>query len=126
MASTCPWGEAAGLRQGDEVALALQQRGSLLLLILINERPSSGPKFGATAPTEGVMFPCGKTMIALALLMATPVGASAQTADKPADPAVQAQPANQPPPTAELLKPEQLEALVAPIALYPDELLANV
>ena len=26
----------------------------------------------------------------------------------------------------ELLKPEQLEALVAPIALYPDELLANV
>ena len=27
---------------------------------------------------------------------------------------------------AELLKPEQLEALVAPIALYPDELLANV
>ena len=32
------------------------------------------------------------------------------------------------PPAAEqtLLKPEQLEALVAPIALYPDELLANV
>ena len=29
-------------------------------------------------------------------------------------------------PQAELLKPEQLEALVAPIALYPDELLANV
>ena len=27
---------------------------------------------------------------------------------------------------AELLKPEQLEALVAPVALYPDELLANV
>src|SRR6478752_10217542 len=27
---------------------------------------------------------------------------------------------------AEILKPEQLEALVAPIALYPDELLANV
>lgn len=72
------------------------------------------------------MFPCGRTMIALALLMAIPVGASAQTADKPADPAVQTQPANQPPPTAELLKPEQLEALVAPIALYPDELLANL
>jgi len=28
--------------------------------------------------------------------------------------------------SAQLLKPEQLEALVAPIALYPDELLANV
>src|SRR5439155_25626235 len=37
-------------------------------------------------------------------------------------------PASPPPaqPQAELLKPEQLEALVAPIALYPDELLANV
>lgn len=72
------------------------------------------------------MFPCGKTMIALALSMAIPVGALAQTADKPAAPAAQAQPASQNLPSAELLKPEQLEALVAPIALYPDELLANV
>ena len=29
-------------------------------------------------------------------------------------------------PEQTLLKPEQLDALVAPIALYPDELLANV
>jgi hypothetical protein len=29
-------------------------------------------------------------------------------------------------PSAELLKPEQLEQLVAPIALYPDPLLAEV
>ena len=29
-------------------------------------------------------------------------------------------------PEQALLKPEQLDALVAPIALYPDELLANV
>src|SRR3569833_3631524 len=41
-------------------------------------------------------------------------------------PAAVAPPASQPAPAAELLKPEQLEALVAPIALYPDELLANV
>jgi hypothetical protein len=75
---------------------------------------------------EGVMFRCGKTLFALALLVAIPVAVSAQTADNPPAPGVQAQPANQPPPGAELLKPEQLEALVAPIALYPDELLANV
>ena len=70
------------------------------------------------------MFRWGKTLIALALMMAMPVVVSAQTADKP--PAPQAQPASQTPPNAEPLKPEQLEALVAPIALYPDELLANV
>lgn len=72
------------------------------------------------------MFCCGKTLIALALLMAMPVAASAQTADKPAAPSSPAQPASQASPVAELLKPEQLEALVAPVALYPDELLANV
>jgi hypothetical protein len=72
------------------------------------------------------MFRCGKTLIALALLTSIPVVASAQMADKPAAPTAQAQPASQTPPNAELLKPEQLEALVAPIALYPDELLANV
>ena len=72
------------------------------------------------------MFRCGKTLIALAILMAIPVAVSAQTADNPPAPSGQAQPASQSPPSAELLKPEQLEALVAPIALYPDELLANV
>ena len=53
------------------------------------------------------------------------VAVSAQTADNPPAPSGQAQPASQPP-RAELLKPEQLEALVAPIALYPDALLANM
>jgi hypothetical protein len=72
------------------------------------------------------MFRCGKTLIALALLMATPVAVSAQTTDNPPAPSSSAQPASPQPPGAELLKPEQLEALVAPIALYPDELLANV
>src|SRR3954452_21043049 len=72
------------------------------------------------------MIRCGKTLIALAMLMAIPLAVSAQTANKPAAPAAQAQPASQTPPSAEPLKTEQLEALVAPIALYPDELLANV
>jgi len=80
----------------------------------------------AMSPKEGVMFRCGKTLIALALLMAAPVAVSAQTTDNPPAPSSSAQPASQQPPAAELLKPEQLEALVAPIALYPDELLANV
>jgi hypothetical protein len=75
---------------------------------------------------EDVMFRCGKPLIALAMLTATPVTISAQTADNPPAPSSAAQPASQPPQSAELLKPEQLEALVAPIALYPDELLANV
>ncbi|MBR1279902.1 DUF3300 domain-containing protein [Bradyrhizobium sp. AUGA SZCCT0283] len=72
------------------------------------------------------MFRCSKTLVALALLMANPVAVSAQTADNPPAPSSTPQPAAQSPPSAELLKPEQLEALVAPIALYPDELLANV
>ena len=54
------------------------------------------------------MFRCGKTLIALALLMATPVAVSAQTTDNPPAPSSSAQPASQQPPAAELLKPEQL------------------
>src|SRR5260221_5973696 len=72
------------------------------------------------------MFGCRKALIALALVIAIPVAVSAQTTDKAPTPGDPAQPASQTPPTAELLKPQQLEALVAPIALYPDELLANV
>jgi hypothetical protein len=85
------------------------------------------------------MLGCGKVLLALALLMAAPVATMAQTTDNqpapsgqssqppPGQPAAQT-PASPPPaqPQADLLKPEQLEALVAPIALYPDELLANV
>src|SRR4051794_32069064 len=71
------------------------------------------------------MFRCGQALIALALVMMTSIAVSAQTADNPPV-SSPAQPASQPVPSAELLKPEQLGALVAPIALYPDELLANV
>ena len=72
------------------------------------------------------MFRCGKTLIALTLLMTNPVAVSAQTADNPPGSGSTQQLTTKPLPGAELLKSEQLEALVAPIALYPDELLANV
>jgi len=48
-------------------------------------------------------------------MIAWPGIAAAQTTDS-----------KRPEPEQALLKPEQLDALVAPIALYPDELLANV
>ena len=61
------------------------------------------------------MLHCGKFLLALAITIAIPGIAAAQATDgKP------------PQPEQALLKPEQLDALVAPIALYPDELLANV
>ncbi len=68
----------------------------------------------------------GKTLFALALLAVIPVVAFAQTSDNQAPQANQPQPATQTQPADQLLKPEQLAALVAPIALYPDDLLANV
>lgn len=70
------------------------------------------------------MLRCGRTLIAMVLLLA-PVPAAAQTADTSAASGAQAQTPGQPRAAAEM-PPEQLEALVAPIALYPDELLANV
>jgi hypothetical protein len=55
--------------------------------------------------------------LAFACLILTPIMAAAQTSSP--SPAA-------PPPNEQLLKPEQLDALVAPIALYPDTLLAEV
>ncbi|HET7123826.1 MAG TPA: DUF3300 domain-containing protein [Bradyrhizobium sp.] len=67
------------------------------------------------------MLSIGKIVLALAFLISAPIIAVAQTSEPGnSPPAVRAQPSDQ------LLKPEQLEALVAPIALYPDDLLANV
>jgi len=71
---------------------------------------------------EVVMFSRGQALLAVALLVATPVAAAGQAADAPINPPAQSRPE----PVAPLLKPEQLDALVAPIALYPDMLLANV
>jgi hypothetical protein len=62
---------------------------------------------------------CVKLLVALAIIVATTLVAAAQ---QPAP--TQASPPSQTDQT--LLKPEQLEALVAPIALYPDALLANM
>src|SRR5258708_5304739 len=79
----------------------------------------------AMTPMEAVMFGCRKALLALALLVATTVAGAAQTADTSTAPPAQSQSA-QPEASQPLLKPEQLDALVAPIALYPDPLLANV
>ena len=62
------------------------------------------------------MVRCGSLLLVFAMMVVTGVGAVAQQSTTP--------PPQQP--DQVLLKPEQLEALVAPIALYPDELLANV
>jgi Protein of unknown function (DUF3300)/Chaperone of endosialidase len=51
--------------------------------------------------------------VALAIVLLAPIGASAQTSTPP-------------PAKADLLKPEQLDQLVAPVALYPDTLLSLV
>lgn len=72
------------------------------------------------------MSRCGRILFVLALLLGIPIAAMAQTAEKPPAQSSQAQPASPAQPADQLLKPEQLEALVAPIALYPDELLANL
>jgi Protein of unknown function (DUF3300) len=67
------------------------------------------------------MLRCRKVLLAFALIFAVPAVAAAQGTTPPS-PAPQS-PASQ---SDELLKPEQLDALVAPIALYPDALLANM
>src|ERR1700750_3393210 len=72
------------------------------------------------------MLRCCKSFIALVMVIVIPIAASAQTAGTPPTAGSPPQPAIPASPVAELVKPEQLEALVAPIALYPDELLANV
>jgi hypothetical protein len=64
-------------------------------------------------------------MLAFAIMLATPFAAVAQGTATPA-PQTAAAPATPPAAEETLLKPEQLEALVAPIALYPDALLANL
>jgi hypothetical protein len=64
---------------------------------------------------ETGMLRCRKLLLSLVLVFAT---AGLATAEKPDDRAPQ--------PEQALLKPEQLDALVAPIALYPDALLANL
>src|SRR6267378_69014 len=84
----------------------------------------------AMTPMETVMFGRSKALLAFAFLVATPAVAAAQTPDTSTAPPAQSQPVEpqpaQPEVSQPLLKPGQLEALAAPIALYPDPLLANV
>src|SRR5581483_9036499 len=64
---------------------------------------------------------CVSLLSALAIMVALSYGAAAQQPAATTAPPPQASQADE-----TLLKPEQLEALVAPIALYPDALLANM
>src|SRR5260370_33413142 len=57
------------------------------------------------------------------VLASAPVGFAAQTEQSTAPPPVQTAP---PPVQASQQTPEQLQQLVAPIALYPDALLAHI
>jgi uncharacterized membrane protein YgcG len=100
--------------------LAVRVSGAL---ILIKAALETGSMLDAVAPMEATMLGTGKILLTLAFLISVPIMAVAQTTETPSGnspPAAQSQPSDQ------LLKPAQLEALVAPIALYPDALLANV
>ena len=68
------------------------------------------------------MLWCRKAVLALAIILATPFAADAQGTGTPPQSAAAAPQQSD----ASSLKPEQFEALVAPIALYPDALLANM
>jgi len=68
------------------------------------------------------MLRCRRALLALAIILATPFAAFAQGTGTPPPQSA----ATPPQADAALLKPEQLDALVAPIALYPDALLANM
>jgi len=70
------------------------------------------------------MLRCRTMLLAVAIVVVMPVIAAAQGTQ----PSQSSPPKTSPPPQTdeELLKPEQLDALVAPIALYPDALLANM
>jgi hypothetical protein len=69
------------------------------------------------------MLRCRRVLLALVIVLTTPPAAVAQGTGTPPPPTTAASP---PAPEETLLKPEQLEALVAPIALHPDALLANM
>src|SRR5882757_5714746 len=67
-----------------------------------------------------------RLLLALAIMAATSFGVAAQQQPTTAPPPAAPPAATATQPDQDLLKPEQLEALVAPIALYPDALLANM
>ena len=60
------------------------------------------------------MISWAKSLPLLLLLLVLPISAQAQS------------PSPAPAPADQMLKPEELDALVAPIALYPDTLLSQI
>src|SRR3954452_6098923 len=107
-------------------------------LIFIKGSSRPGPFMAASGVMEEGMLHCRKLLLAAAVLIAATSVAGAQgsqatpapeqatpSSPPPAAPAFPEQ-AAPPAPEQALLKPAQLDALVAPIALYPDPLLANV
>src|SRR5579862_2914091 len=71
---------------------------------------------------EAIMIKLTMRLLAVALLFAVPQAALAQTPP----PSPPSQPAAAPAPAQQLLTAGQLDALVAPIALYPDALLSEI
>jgi hypothetical protein len=84
-------------------------------LILIKPGPPLRPLDFFQSAMEKGMLRCRNFMLALTIMIATAGVAAAQGTDSKPQP-----------PEPALLKPEQLDALVAPIALFPDALLANL
>src|SRR5271168_5248517 len=92
-------------------------------LILIKCPICSQASLGFRSRWRQAMLRCRRVLLALMIVLTTPFAAVAQGTGTPPPPTTATPP---PAPDETLLKPEQLEALVAPIALYPDALLANM
>ena len=75
-------------------------------------RPLGDRKALRHAKKEAEMSSSPKVLLVLALLLLVPCSAGAQTPSESS--------------SEQVLKPEQIDALVAPIALYPDTLLSQV
>jgi hypothetical protein len=89
-----------------------------------------GQSEAATGWRLGQLTRQGLAVVLSALMLLIPMGQSnafAQSAPPPADQSAPPPPDNgQQPPEAQPLTPDQLDELVAPIALYPDNLVAQV
>src|SRR5262245_47823506 len=92
-------------------------------MIYVKFRPSAGASFWLDPTGTGRLLMSYVRAVILTLTLVLPAASTtalAQSAPPPA-PSAPAQP-----PADQSLKPEQLDQLMAPIALYPDALLANV
>lgn len=90
-----------------------------------------GKSEAATGWRVGQLTRQGLAVVLSALMILVPMGqanafAQDQSAPPPTDQSAPPPDNGQPPPTAQPLTPDQLDQLVAPIALYPDNLVAQV